>query len=357
MNKFFFKLKNKINLTDILNTLNISEKEFRNINENLNCNVNNFYIDDFVSYSNLNVNKLAFFTNKKNDLKNIVSGICIVENKNKNLLHEKIIKIPSTNPKSDFSMILDKYFGNISFENKCYSIHPSAFIHKTAIIGNNVSIGAYSFIDEGVVIKDDTFISERVSVAYNCKIGKKCFFGAGSVIECSIIKDKVKISSNTVVGKPGFGFIPNKSKTYLTPHIGGVFIGEGTNIGAGCTIDRGLIDDTYIGKYVMIDNQVHIGHNSTIDDFCILAGQVGLSGSVSLKKNVMVGGDVSIKDNITIGENSIIAGASKVFNSFPKRSYIGGSPAQDIHSWKRMIASQRLNLKKTRKNNKNVSKR
>ena len=161
---------------------------------------------------------------------------------------------------------------------------------------------------------------------------------------------KVLISSNTVIGKSGFGFIPNKSKTYLTPHIGGVFIGEGTNIGAGCTIDRGLIDDTLIGKFVMIDNQVHIGHNSSIDDFCILAGQVGLSGSVVLKKNVTIGGDVSIKDNITIGEDSIIAGASKVFNSFPKGSYIGGSPAQDIQDWKRMVASQRLNLKK-RKNN------
>ena len=79
--------------------------------------------------------------------------------------------------------------------------------------------------------------------------------------------------------------------------------------------------------------------------FCILAGQVGLSGSVVLKKNVTIGGDVSIKDNITIGEDSIIAGASKVFNSFPKASKIGGSPAQDINSWKRLVASQRLKLK------------
>ena len=76
-----------------------------------------------------------------------------------------------------------------------------------------------------------------------------------------------------------------------------------------------------------------------------------MSGSVILKKNVIIGGDVSIKDNITIGEDSIIAGASKVFNSFPKGSHIGGSPAKDIKDWKRMIASQRLNFKKKRKNN------
>ena len=96
----------------------------------------------------------------------------------------------------------------------------------------------------------------------------------------------------------------------------------------------------------MIDNQVHIGHNCIIDDFCILAGQVGLSGSVKLEKNVVMGGDVSIKDNITIGENSIIAGASKVFNNFPKNSKIGGNPAQDLIGWQRLIISQKKELKK-----------
>ena len=346
MNKFFFKIKNKIKIIDILNLLKVSEKEFLHINKNINFNFENLYIYDFVSFANLNKNKLTFFTNKKYNFQNLVSGICIVEKKNINLLHEEIIKIPSKNPKSDFSIILEKYFGKSYLENDNYTIHPSAFIHKTAKIGNNVHIGPYCFIDEGVVIEDNTFISERVSISYNCKIGKKCFLGVGTVIECAVIANKVIISPNTVIGKTGFGFIPNKSKTRITPHIGGVFIAEGTNVGAGCTIDRGLIDDTYIGRYVMIDNQVHVGHNSIIEDFCILAGQVGLSGSVILKNNVIIGGDVSIKDNVTIGEDSIIAGASKVFNSFPKGSYIGGSPAQDINAWKRMVAQQRLNLKK-----------
>ena len=99
----------------------------------------------------------------------------------------------------------------------------------------------------------------------------------------------------------------------------------------------------------MIDNQVHIGHNCFIADYCILAGQVGLSGSVKLEKNVMMGGDVSIKDNITIGENSIIAGAAKIFKNFPKNSKIGGSPAQDLIEWQRLIIAQKQLLKK-RKN-------
>ncbi len=354
MNKNFFKIKNVIKIVDLLEILNINEEDFFKVNINKFRNIHDLFVEDFVSFHNLKKNKLSFLTNKINNLSNVSSGICILRHEHLNLLNENVIKIPFKNPKKGFSIILEKYFGKSHFKNKRYTIHPTAFIHKTAKIGNNVFVGAHSFIDEGVIIDDDTFISERVSVSYNCIIGKECFLGVGTVIECAEMANKVSISSNTVIGKTGFGFIPNKSKTRMTPHIGGVFIAEGTNIGAGCTIDRGLIDDTYIGRYVMIDNQVHIGHNSIIDDFCILAGQVGLSGSVTLKKNVIIGGDVSIKDNITIGENSIIAGASKVFNNFPKDSYIGGSPAQDINSWKRMVAQQRLSLKK-RKSNKNGS--
>ena len=170
-------------------------------------------------------------------------------------------------------------------------------------------------------------------------------------IECAILGDDVYVAPNTVIGKLGFSFTPDTGNTFLTPHIGGVTIGNGTNIGSCCTIDRGLIDNTIIGDYVMIDNQVHIGHNCVIGDYCILAGQVGLSGSVKLKKNVMMGGDVSVKDNITIGENSIIAGASKVFKDFPKNSKIGGNPAQYLMEWQRLIIAQKQLLKK-RKNRK-----
>ncbi|MDC0228232.1 UDP-3-O-(3-hydroxymyristoyl)glucosamine N-acyltransferase, partial [Alphaproteobacteria bacterium] len=205
-------------------------------------------------------------------------------------------------------------------------------------------------INEGVIIGDNTIIGERVSISFNCSIGSNAFIGAGVFIECSIIDDEVNILHNSVIGKSGFGFVPNKSETSLIPHIGALYIGKGTNIGSCCTIDRGLLDNTIIGKFVMIDNQVHIAHNCVIGNYCILAGQVGLSGSVCLEENVIIGGDVSIKDNITIGKNTLIAGASKVFNSFPEDSKIGGSPAQDIIDWKRSVAAQRLTIKKRKKN-------
>ena len=252
-----------------------------------------------------------------------------------------------------FSQLLEFFFTkhNTNLNNQ---IHPTALIHKTALIGDNVSIGAYSNIEEGVVIENDSIIGAKVNISFNSKIGKRSFISSGVFIECSILGDDVYIAPNSVIGKLGFSFTPNSGNTFLTPHVGAVTIGHGTNIGSCCTIDRGLIDNTIIGDYVMIDNQVHIGHNCVIADYCILAGKVGLSGSVKLEKNVMMGGDVSIKDNITIGENSIIAGASKIFKNFPKNSKIGGSPAQDLIEWQRLIITQKQLLKK-RKNRKDDS--
>ena len=350
MNKDFFKIDHKISLLEILEVLDISKDDVFLKKDNFVLHPEKIYIEDFVSFENLKKNKLSFFTNIKSNFTNVSSGICIAEKENFKYLNKDIIKIPFSHPKKGFSKILKKYVSLNQKHNKENKIHPSAIIHKTAKIGKNVFIGAYSIICEDVIIEDDTHISERVTISSNCKIGKECFIGAGVIIECTVLNKKVNVAHNTVLGKIGFGFIPENTNTILTPHVGSLNVGEGTNIGSGCTIDRGLIDNTIIGKYVMIDNQVHIGHNCVIDDFCILAGQVGLSGSVVLEKNVILGGDVSVKDNIKIGEGSIVAGASKVFNSFPKASKIGGSPAQDINSWKRLVASQRLIYKKRKKN-------
>jgi UDP-3-O-[3-hydroxymyristoyl] glucosamine N-acyltransferase len=350
MNKHFFQIKRKVLLCDILNYLNVSNHIFFNINSNFDKNILKYQIDDFVSFSSLKANSVSFFENKKNNSTSVNSGVCIIKETNSKLINDNIIKIPYQNPKLGFSKLLEIYFtkNNTKLNNQ---IHPTAIVHETALIGENVTIGAYSNIEKGVVIENDAIIGERVNISFKCKIGKRSNISSGVFIECTILGDDVCVAPNTVIGKLGFSFTPDTGNTFLTPHIGAVTIGDGTNIGSCCTIDRGLIDNTIIGDYVMIDNLVHIGHNCVIEDFCILAGQVGLSGSVKLQKNVMMGGDVSIKDNITIGENSIIAGASKVFKDFPKNSKIGGNPAQYLMEWQRLIIAQKQLLKK-RKNRK-----
>ena len=342
MHKPFLNSSINIKLNEILEILNIPLSEFLAVNNNVN--IDEIFINDFVPFKDLKENSLSFLNNTQYDFNKIFSGLCILEKKYISFLNKNIIKIPFESPKLGFSKILELHTSKISIDK--FSIHPTAIIDDTAVIGKNVNVGPYSYIEKGVVIGDNTYIGERVSILQNCMIGKNCKIYPGVIIEYSILEDRVKVSSNSILGKVGFGFIPNGYETSLMPHIGGLVIGEGTCIGSNCTIDRGFIENTVIGKSVMIDNQVHIGHNCIIDDLCILAGKVGLSGSVNLKKKVTLAGDVSIKDNVTIGENSIVAGASKVFNTFPENSVIGGNPAQNLSDWKKIIASQKLNLKK-----------
>ena len=188
-------------------------------------------------------------------------------------------------------------------------------------------------------------IDERVTISENCVIGNNSHIKSGAYLECTVLQENVIINQNTVIGKCGFGFIPMKNNSKIFLHIGGVLISKNSNIGSNCNIDRGFVDNTFIGEAVMIDNQVHIGHNCYISDFCVIAGKSGLSGSVILEKNVILGGEVGIRDNVRIGENSIISAASKVWKSFPKNSKIGGYPAQNLYDWQRIQVKNNKEIK------------
>ena len=167
MQKHFFKINNKIYIRDILKILDISTSSFLESNKTLDILTLNTEIIDFVSFSNLKLNGLSYFSNKKKNKvdDNINLGICIVEKENFGLLNENIIKIPFINPRLAFSKILDFYFNKYYLKHKKYNIHPNAIIDNTAIIGDNVNIGPFSVIEEGVVIEDDVYISERVTIS------------------------------------------------------------------------------------------------------------------------------------------------------------------------------------------------
>ena len=131
-------------------------------------------------------------------------------------------------------------------------------------------------------------------------------------------------------------------------HIGGVKIGNDVFIGSNCNIDRGHIDNTTIGDFVRIDNQVHIAHNCQIGKNSILAGKCALSGSVNLGENVILAGDVGIVDNITIGRNSLISAGTKVFKNFPENSKVGGYPARSLYDWQKIQVKLNKMLSKLR---------
>ena len=135
------------------------------------------------------------------------------------------------------------------------------------------------------------------------------------------------LQDNCKIGQKGFGFIPQKEKNLKFPHIGNVIIENDVEIASGCTIDRGSVDDTFIGKNTYIDNQVHIAHNVKIGSNCMIAGQVGFAGSAKIGNYVSIGGQAGISGHLKIGNNVRIGGGSGVVKDIEDNQIVMGYPA------------------------------
>ena len=118
-----------------------------------------------------------------------------------------------------------------------------------------------------------------------------------------------------------------KDKNIKLPHIGKVIIDDDVEIASGCTIDRGSVDDTVIGKNTYLDNQVHIAHNVKIGSNCMIAGQVGFAGSSKIGDNVSIGGQAGVSGHLKIGNNVKIGGGSGVVKDIEDNQIVMGYPA------------------------------
>jgi UDP-3-O-[3-hydroxymyristoyl] glucosamine N-acyltransferase len=192
---------------------------------------------------------------------------------------------------------------------------------KNILIGDNVTLGSNCQIGHNTIIEQ------------NVTIGDNCSIGSNVIIRNTLINNNVTVLDNCVIGKHGFGFFPIDEKNLRYPHIGIVIIGENSEIGCGCTIDRGSMSNTVIGKNTFLDNQVHIAHNVKIGENSIIAGQVGIAGSSILGNNVRIGGQAGISGHLTIGNNVEIAGGSGVIKNISDNSKVMGYPAKNIRDF------------------------
>ena len=159
--------------------------------------------------------------------------------------------------------------------------------------------------------------------------------GSNNIIRNTLMKNNIRILDNCVIGKHGFGFFPIKNNNLRYPHIGVVMIEDNYEIGCSSTIDRGFYVNTIIGKYIYLDNQIHIAHNVKIGENSIIAGQVGIAGSSIIGNNVKIGGQAGISGHLTIGNNVEIAGGSGVIRNIPDNTKVMGYPAKNIREFLR----------------------
>ena len=198
---------------------------------------------------------------------------------------------------------------------------PNKSKFKTVKFGNNVLIG------KNVKIGKNSQIGANTIIEHDVQIGDNCIIGSTVIIKNSLINKRVVIQDNCKIGQKGFGFLPNKGKNFKFPHFGKVVINSDVEIASGCTIDRGSVDDTVIGKNTYIDNQVHIAHNVKIGEDCMIAGQVGFAGSSVIGNNVSIGGQAGISGHLKIGNNVRIGGGSGVVKDIDDNQIVMGYPA------------------------------
>ncbi|GEL11040.1 UDP-3-O-[3-hydroxymyristoyl] glucosamine N-acyltransferase [Flavobacterium glycines] len=208
-------------------------------------------------------------------------------------------------------------------------IHPKAVVDKTAVIGTGTKIGAGSYIGPNVKIGENSTIYPNVTILDESTIGKNTVIWSGTVVrERCHIGNNCIIHPNATIGADGFGFRPCPEKGLVKiPQIGNVIIGNNVEIGANSCIDRGKFSSTILGDGCKIDNLVQIGHNSKLGQFCIMAGNSGLAGSVTLGNGVIIGGSASIKDHTSIGDGAVIGAGSGVTCDIPAGKTMLGYPA------------------------------
>ena len=208
-------------------------------------------------------------------------------------------------------------------------IHPSANIDLTAVISSGAKIGAGCYIGPKVIIGENAIIYPNVTILDASTIGENTVIWSGTVVRerCHIGNDCI-IHPNATIGADGFGFRPCPERGLVKiPQIGNVIIGNGVEIGANSCVDRGKFSSTVLGDGCKIDNLVQIGHNSKLGRFCIMAGNSGLAGSVTLGDGVIIGGSASIKDHTTIGSGAIVGAGSGVTGDIPAGKTMLGYPA------------------------------
>ncbi|TXI62272.1 MAG: UDP-3-O-(3-hydroxymyristoyl)glucosamine N-acyltransferase [Flavobacterium sp.] len=225
-------------------------------------------------------------------------------------------------------------------------IHPTATIDESAKIGTGTKIGANCYVGPNVTIGENTILYPNVTILDECTIGKNTTLWSGAVVRerCHIGNDCI-IHPNATIGADGFGFRPDPEKGLVKiPQIGNVIIGNNVEIGANSCVDRGKFSSTVIGNGCKIDNLVQIGHNCKLGMFCIMAGNSGLAGSVTLGNGVIIGGSASIKDHVTIGDGAMIGAGSGVAADVEAGKTLLGYPAIDakdtLRQWailKRMV--------------------
>ena len=206
------------------------------------------------------------------------------------------------------------------------------FIASTSAISPSAAIG------EGTVIQPGVFVGNQVVIGKNCIIHANA-----SINDYTVIGDNVVIHANSVIGADAYYFQRKPEGYRKLESCGRVVIHDNVEIGALCSIDRGVSGDTTIGKGTKFDNHVQVGHDTKIGANCLIGAHTAIAGVTRIEDDVIIWAKVAINKDLVIGRGAVILATSAVDKSLPGGITYFGSPAIEARKkWKELVILRKL---------------
>lgn len=198
---------------------------------------------------------------------------------------------------------------------------------------SNKNIADNAVIGAGTIVQPNAFIGNNVVIGKNCLIQANV-----AIYDDCVIGDNVTIHAGTVLGADAFYYKKRPEGFDKLLSGGRVVIENNVDIGAGCTIDRGVTGDTTIKSGTKLDNQIQVGHDTVIGQKCLIASQCGIAGCVVIEDEVTLWGQVGVTSGITIGTKAVVLAQTGISKSLEGHKTYFGSPVEEAREKLKQLA-------------------
>lgn len=219
-------------------------------------------------------------------------------------------------------------------------IADGAVVAPDAHVDASASVGAHAVIEAGARIDAGAVLAPGCVIGRGARVGEGSHVGANAVIGDGVrLGRRVRVEPGAILGARGFGLVPDDGAWLPIPQLGTVDVGDDVEIGAGCTVDRGAIEDTVLGNGVKLDDQVHIAHNCRIGAHTVIAGCTGIAGSTVIGRHCLIGGGVGISDHLTVADEVVVTAGSQVTSDIGEPGvYSSTLRAMPAGRWRKQLA-------------------
>jgi UDP-3-O-[3-hydroxymyristoyl] glucosamine N-acyltransferase len=219
-------------------------------------------------------------------------------------------------------------------------------IHPAAVVDPAARVAATAWVGPGAVVEAGAVVGEQAFIGPGCLLGKNTAVGARTRLVARVVVNDgcalgagCLVQPGAVIGGDGFGFAKDGSAWIKQPQLGRVVVGDDVEIGANTTIDRGAMNDTFIGNGVKLDNLIQIAHNVRIGEHTAIAACVGIAGSVVVGKRCTIGGQAGITGHLEIADDVHITAGSLVTSSIAAPgAYSSSLKAEPVERWRKNAA-------------------